>query len=111
MSESTLKFGCTTTGTWGVFNTVAEKHSAEIVQADDELGKAIEERAYSENKEVQIDGLVKAAQTLPAAGEILTLGTDTFLVKSSDVNQKNKENQTFSVGASHRDSSNLIPLT
>lgn len=111
MAESTLKFGCTTTGTWGVFNSVSNKSNVEIAQADGELGQAIEERAYSQNKEVQIDGLVKASGTIPDSGEILTLGTDTYLVKSSDLNQKNKENQTFSVNGSHRDSSNLIPLT
>ena len=107
---STLKFGCTTTGTFGVFNSVSLKSSVEVADADDEVGKAIEQKAYSIKNEVSIDGLVLAAQTLPAAGEILTLGTDTYLIKSSDLNQKNKEHQTFSISGEHRDDALLVAL-
>jgi hypothetical protein len=106
---STPVLGLTTSGTWGIFQSVNHNDSAEVAEARGADGKVIEQKAYSVTNEKQFEALIDSeVATLPGIGEALTVGTWEGIITSVSLTESNTEYQKLSVTAQKKDSATIV---
>ena len=111
MTKPARIFGITTnlSGTIGdgiIANSISFTNSVQTAEARDEKGKLLDLAAYSEGKEVSIDGLFVGNGI--AAGSKITLGDRDYLVSNTTKNETNTDFQRGSVSATGGDVSTVI---
>ena len=110
---STPVLGLTTSGTWGIFQSVSHNDSAEVAEARGADGKVIEQKAYSVTNEKQFEALIDSAETataIPVIGETLTVGDFTGIITSVSLTESNTEYQKLSVTAQQKDSASVVAI-
>lgn len=115
MSRPSRYFGVTTdlSGNIGdgiIANNLNWTNNTEIAEARDEKGKLLDLATYSQNKEVQIDGLFVG--TGVDVGTVVQIGGKDFLVSTSNHTESNTAFQTASVTARCGDDDTVLwPLS
>ena len=101
------QFGIITTsaGVTGIVtNSMSTKESADVAEARDENGKVTDVKAYSRRTTFDIRGVMDSASIAVHAGDSVTLGGKTCIVKSVDVSESNTGFAEASVSAEAVDS-------
>lgn len=86
------QFGIITTsaGVTGIVtNSLSTKESADVAEARDETGKVTDVKAYSRRTTYDVKGVLDSASLSVHAGDTITLGGKTCIVKSVDVSESN----------------------
>lgn len=91
---------------YGVASEVSKKTSVETATARDESGKITDEKAYSQKVAIDINGTLNG--TAPEAGDLLTIDTKTYLIKSVEVKESNSNYSTFSLTAEKDDDATQV---
>lgn len=108
-------FGVTTdlSGTIGqgiIANSISTNNTVEIAEARDEKGMLLDLAAYSQNKEVSIEGLFVGSG--PSVGETATIGSQDYLISNVTKNESNRAFQECSVTARGGDTDTVLhPLS
>lgn len=102
-----LVFGVTSTGGYGVLQSLTETQTAEVAEARNESGKVTDQIAYSKTHEVTAEGLFNG-DTLGGAGSSLTAGSLTGLILSQTVSETNTGYKTVSVTIQKKDSATQV---
>ena len=102
MSEN-LVFGVTTSGSWGIFQSVSHNDSGELAEARGADGKIVEMQTYSVSNEKQFEVLLDSTVALPKIGEVLTVDTWKGIITSVALSESNTEYQKLSVTAQTKD--------
>lgn len=101
-----LSFGVTSTGGYGVLQTLSETQTPEIVEARNAAGKVTNMKAYSKTFEATAEGLFNG-DTLGGAGAQLTIGSVTGLITNQQKSEENTGYQRISVTVQTKDSADL----
>ena len=97
-----LSFGVTSSGGYGVLNSLTETYTSEIAEARNKLGKVTDQQAYSVTSEATAEGLFNG-DSLASAGTSLTIGSVTGLITNLSKTQTNTDYQKVSVTVSKKD--------
>lgn len=110
---ATMVFGAKKYAAYGKAQDDSENETAEIAEAVDEDGKTIKQKAYSKNKELQVNVLYDAdlEATLPNVGDKVTLDGEDFLVQSRGRSSNQKEFWKRSFTLTRKDAAELEGLT
>lgn len=108
-----LSFGVTSTGGYGVLQTVTRGSTAEKAEARDETGKVTDEIAYSRTSTAQADFVADTAtaENAYAAGTSLTIGDLTGLITDVSVNETNADYKRGSVSIEKKDAATQVAYT
>lgn len=98
-----LSFGVTSTGGYGVLQSVSQNETVEIAEARGADGKITDQIAYSKTYEATAEGIFNG-DTLSGAGAVITVGSLTGLVTSQSVSETNTGYKTVSVTIQKKDS-------
>jgi len=101
-----LSFGVTSTGGYGVLQSVNTTSSAEISDARNEVGKVTDQHAYSKTNEVSAEALFNG-EALAEAGAELTVGGLAGLITNISKSESNTDFQRVSVTIQKKDAATL----
>lgn len=101
-----LSFGVTSTGGYGVLQSVNTTSSAEIAEARNAVGKVTDQHAYSKTNEVSAEALFNG-ETLAEAGAELTVGGLAGLITNISKSESNTDFQRVSVTVQKKDAATL----
>ncbi len=101
-----LSFGVTSTGGYGVLQSVNTTSSAEIADARNAVGKVTDQHAYSKTNEVSAEALF-TGETLAEAGAELTVGGLAGLITNISKSESNTDFQRVSVTVQKKDAATL----
>ena len=102
-----LSFGVTSTGGYGVLQSLSETETAEIADARDESGKVTDQKAYSKTSEATAEGIFNG-DSLGGAGTSLTIGSVTGLITNQGIAESNTGYKTVSVSIQKKDSATQV---
>lgn len=105
------QFGIITTsaGVAGIVtNSFSTKESAEVAEARDETGKVTDVKAYSLRTTYDVKGVLDSASMSVHAGDTVTLGGKTCIVKSVDVSESNTGFAEGTISAEAVDSASVV---
>ena len=93
-------FGVTTDlsgsiGTGIIANSISTNDNVEVAEARDEKGKLLDIAAYSQGREMSIDGLFVGSGV--TVGNAITIGDRDYLISNVTKNEANTDFQTSSV--------------
>jgi len=97
-----LSFGVTSTGGYGVLQSLSESSTAEIAEARDENGKVTDQKAYSKTNEATAEGIFDG-DSVADAGASLTVGSLTGLITSVSKTESNTDYKRVSVTIQKKD--------
>ena len=97
-----VTFGVTSTGGYGVLNTLSETQTAEIAECRNALGKVTDQKAYSKTLEATSEGVFNG-DSLAGAGTSLKIGSVTGLITSQQKSESNTDYQRISVTVQKKD--------
>ena len=104
------QFGIITTsaGVAGiVVNSLSTKESADVAEARDETGKVTDVKAYSRRTTFDVKGVLDSASMSVHAGDTITLGGKTCIVKNADKDESHTGFAEGSISAETVDSATL----
>ncbi len=101
-----LTFGVTSTGGYGVLQSVNKTSTAEIAEARDQVGKVTNQKAYSKTNEATAEGVFDG-DTLADAGAELTVGDVIGLITNVSKSESNTDFQRVSVTVQKKDAATL----
>ena len=108
-----LSFGVTsvdsTAASYGVFQQYQENDSAQVAEARQENGKMVDMKAYSAEKQTQVQFLVNGS--LPTIGATATINSRLGLVVERSVTETNTNYKTGQVTLRSADAATLQALT
>ncbi len=104
-----VSFGVTSTGGYGVAQSVKIRTQAEIADARNEVGLVTNQQAYSRTKEVTQEFLYNGTEP-DAAGETVEIAGMTGLITESETSQTNTAYKTGTVTIQKKDSAELVAL-
>lgn len=101
-------FGVTSTGGYGVLQSVTTRSTAEIAEARSALGAVTDQKAYSHTKEVSFEAVYSGSD--PAvAGTLLTIGGITNgVITSSETRETNTDYKRISCTVQKKDSATCV---
>lgn len=102
-----LVFGVTSTGGYGVLQSLSETETAEIAEARDAGGKVTDMKAYSKTKEASADFLFDDTDVMAGAGTSLQVGSVTGLITSISKSEENTGYKKGTVTVQTKDSATL----
>lgn len=105
-----LTFAITSTGGYGVLQSVEKTETADIADARGADGKVTDSKAYSKTTTVKADGLFNG-DSLGGAGTSLTVATVTGLIKTITKSESNTDYQKVSVEIEKKDSATQVALS
>lgn len=105
---ATLVFGVTSTGGYGVLQSLQETESVEIAEGRDADGKVTDQKAYSKTSEAQSEGLFDTGDSVAGAGTSLTIGSLTGLITNKQVSEENTGYKKISVTVQKKDSATQV---
>lgn len=105
-----LSFGVTSTGGYGVLQSLSETETAEIADARGEDGLITDQQAYSKTAEATAEGLFNS-DTLGGAGTSLTIGSVTGLITNQSITETNTDYKRVSVTVQKKDSATQVALS
>lgn len=101
-----LSFGVTSTGGYGVLNSVTTTYSTEVADARNALGKVTNQQAYSKTSEVSFDGLFNGDTLAP--GTSVTVAGVTGILTTVAKTETNTEYQKVSGTISKKDAATQV---
>jgi hypothetical protein len=105
-----LSFGVTSTGGYGVLQSLSETQTAEIADARDATGKVTDQQAYSKTAEATAEGLFNG-DSLGGAGTSLTIGSVVGLITNQSITETNTDYKRVSVTVQKKDSATQVALS
>lgn len=99
----TRSFGVTSTGGYGVAQSVKKQTTAEIAEARDALGKVTDQVAYSKTTEVTQEFIYDGTDP-DEAGDSVTIAGVTGLITNSSTDEENTGYKKGSVTIQKKDS-------
>ena len=99
-------FGVTSTGGYGILQSLSETGTAEIAEARGEDGKVQEMKAYSVTKEASTEGIFDG-DTVAEPGTQLVVGSVTGLITNIQQNETNTDFKRVSVTVQKKDAATL----
>lgn len=102
-----LIFGVTSTGGYGILQSLSETETAEIAEGRSALGKVTDQKAYSKTVEATAEGLFNG-DTLGGAGTSLQIGSVTGLITNQSKGQTNTGYQTISATVQKKDAATQV---
>ena len=99
-------YGITSIGLVGVLQTVTKSQSVEIAEALGADGKVTDQKAYSKTNTVKAEYLFDGAEP-PEAGTTISFGGKTYLIKSVEKSESNKEYQKGSMELELKDNATI----
>ena len=104
-----VSFGVTSTGGYGVLQSLSESTTAEIAECRDEDGLVTNQQAYSRTAEATTEGVFDS-DSLSGAGASLTIGTLTGLITSESFTETNTDYKRVTVTVQKKDSATQVAL-
>lgn len=101
-----VSFGVTSTGGYGVLNSVTTTQTAEVAEARNELGKVTNQQAYSKTAEVQFDGVYNGESIV--AGASITIAGVTGILTSVSKTETNNDYQKVSGTVQKKDAATQV---
>ena len=101
-----VSFGVTSTGGYGVLNSLNVRNSAETAECRDELGKVTDMTAYSVTKEASFESVYDGDD--PDPGTSVTIGSVTGILTSSEVRESNTDYKRISGTVILKDSATVV---
>jgi hypothetical protein len=98
-----LSFGVTSTGGYGVLQSLTYTQTAEIAEARNAYGRVTSQEAYSKTREATAEGLFNE-DVLDGAGASLTVGSVTGLITNQSLTEANTDYKRVSVTVQVKDS-------
>ena len=107
------KFGILTTDS-GLSNviiqSISKKGNAEIAEARDQNGAIIALHAYSKSSTVEIRALLDADSVTTEAGQLITIGSQNYIIESTSQDESNTGWAEVSLTAKTADSATVTAL-
>ena len=112
MGTTGRQFGIITNTSGGVAslivpNGIQSQNSVETAKARDSAGKVTDIVAYSKSKTVTFRGLLNNTEYDFDAGSTITVGSETYLVESRDINETNTNFVEVTITAKLSDSATI----
>ena len=107
------QFGIITNTSGGVAslivpNGIQSQNSVETAEARDSAGKVTDIVAYSKSRTVTFRGLLNDTEYSFDAGSTITVGSETYLVESRDINEQNTAFVEVTITAKLSDAATII---
>ena len=97
-----LSFGVTSTGGYGVLQSLSETGTPEIAEARNAGGKVTDQKAYSITKEATAEGIFDG-DTIADPGTSLAVGNVTGLITNVSTTESNTDYKRVSVTVQKKD--------
>ena len=101
-----VSFGVTSTGGYGILQTVDKNSSAEVAEVRDETGKVVEMTAYSKTVEVDFEGVFDS-DTIAEVGTELECADITGVITSISESESNTDFKKIKGKIQLKDAANI----
>lgn len=101
-----VSFGVTSTGGYGVLNSMNMRYTTETAECREELGKVTDMIGYSVTKEASFEAVWNGSD--PVAGASVTIGPITGILTSAEVRESNTDYKRISGTVQTKDAATVV---